>query len=82
MNTDEDPSEAQVRCATRLEIVRLILSTLDHPAPNMAHFLLGFELRKPVAKTNLQDPGTLSWWFKNQFIDKLHFPAHSNTNYS
>ena len=76
MNTDEDPSEAQVRCATRLEIVRLILSTLDHPAPNMAHFLLGFELRKPVAKTNLQDPGTLSW----QLIKQCQFSIYSTTN--
>ena len=39
--------------------MRLLLSTIDQPAPNIAHFLLGFEIRKPVSSTNLQDPGEL-----------------------
>lgn len=56
---DIDVSLSQVRNRMREDIVWLLLSTIDHPAPNLAHFLLGFELRKPVDKTNLQDPGVL-----------------------
>ena len=31
--------------------------SLNHSAPNVAHFLLGFELTRPVSQTSLQDPG-------------------------
>ena len=48
---------AQIRNAVRQNILRLILHSLQHPSPNLAHFLMGFELRKPSSKTNLQDPG-------------------------
>ena len=48
---------AQMRNAVRQNILRLILHSLQHPSPNLAHFLMGFELRKPASKTNLQDPG-------------------------
>ena len=48
---------AQIRNAVRQNILRLILHSLQHPSPNLAHFLMGFELRKPASKTNLQDPG-------------------------
>lgn len=47
----------QIRNAVRQNILRLILHSLQHPSPNLAHFLMGYELRKPVSKTNLQDPG-------------------------
>ena len=50
---------SQIRNAVRQNILRLILHSLQHPSPNLAHFLMGYELRKPVAKTNLQDPGKL-----------------------
>lgn len=50
-------SVSQIRNAVRQNILRLILHSLQLPPPNLAHFLLGYELRKPVAKTNLQDPG-------------------------
>ncbi|KAK2146220.1 hypothetical protein LSH36_623g00003 [Paralvinella palmiformis] len=55
----EDTSAGQIRNATRQEILRLILCTLNQPAPNLAHYLLGFEIRKPVVKSDLQDPGNL-----------------------
>ena len=48
---------SQIRNAVRQNIVRLILHSLQYPSPNLAHFLMGYDLRKPVAKTNLQDPG-------------------------
>jgi nuclear pore complex protein Nup205 len=53
----EDPSISQIRNATRQNIMKLLLKSVDQAAPNIAHCLLGFELRKPVHKTNLQDPG-------------------------
>ncbi|XP_078583598.1 nuclear pore complex protein Nup205-like isoform X1 [Branchiostoma floridae x Branchiostoma japonicum] len=56
---DADLTASQTRCSTRQHILQLLLHSLDQPAPNLAHFLLGFELRKPVVKTNLQDPGVL-----------------------
>ncbi|KAK2179080.1 hypothetical protein NP493_515g00009 [Ridgeia piscesae] len=56
---DEDVTVSQVRSATRQNILYLLLASVDLPAPNMAHFLLGYELHKPVSKTNLQDPGIL-----------------------
>ena len=48
---------SQIRNAVRQNILRLVLYSLQHPSPNLAHFLMGYELRKPVSKTNLQDPG-------------------------
>lgn len=50
---------SQIRNAVRQNVLRLVLHSLQHPSPNLAHFLMGYELRKPVAKTNLQDPGKL-----------------------
>lgn len=38
-------------------IIQLMLMSLDQAAPNLAHWLLGFQLQKPVVKTTLQDPG-------------------------
>ena len=55
----EEVTSANITSATRQGIMRLLLSTIDQPAPNIAHFLLGFEIRKPVSSTNLQDPGEL-----------------------
>ncbi|XP_022111764.1 nuclear pore complex protein Nup205-like [Acanthaster planci] len=61
--TDEDTlaeeDTAKVRSATRLYILRLLLYSLEQPSPNLAHFLLGYEYRKPASKTNLQEPGVL-----------------------
>lgn len=50
---------SQIRNAVRQNILRLILHSLQHSSPSLAHFLLGYDLRKSVAKTNLQDPGVL-----------------------
>ena len=49
---------SQIRNAGRQNVLRLVLHSLQHPSPNLAYFLMGYELRKPVSKTNLQDPGT------------------------
>ena len=49
---------ARIRSDTRLVVMRLLLYSLEQPTPNLAHFLLGYEYRKPASKTNLQDPGS------------------------
>ena len=46
-----------VRNSTRQYLLQVLLRSLDQPAPNLAHLLLGFDIRKSVAKTLLQDPG-------------------------
>ncbi|KAG1652512.1 Nuclear pore complex protein Nup205 [Nymphon striatum] len=64
---DHDPIEdkgfqktdSQIRNLTRQHILKLLLMALDHPSPNLSHFLLGFQINKPIEKTNLQDPGVL-----------------------
>ncbi|CAG2238144.1 NUP192 [Mytilus edulis] len=56
---DEEVSLSGVRNSTRQYLLHTIIYSLEQPAPNLAHYLLGFELSKPVNKTNLQDPGIL-----------------------
>uniref|UniRef100_UPI00398EB3E1 nuclear pore complex protein Nup205 isoform X2 n=1 Tax=Pristiophorus japonicus TaxID=55135 RepID=UPI00398EB3E1 len=48
-----------VRHNTKIHILSLLINSLDLKAPNLAFYLLGYELRKPVNATNLQDPGVL-----------------------
>ncbi|KAG1674320.1 Nuclear pore complex protein Nup205 [Nymphon striatum] len=52
-------TDSQIRNLTRQHILKLLLMALDHPSPNLSHFLLGFQINKPIEKTNLQDPGVL-----------------------
>ncbi|CAG2236945.1 NUP192 [Mytilus edulis] len=59
MGYDEEVSLSGVRNSTRQYLLHTIIYSLEQPAPNLAHYLLGFELSKPVNKTNLQDPGIL-----------------------
>ena len=55
--SEVDVTLNQVRCSLRQDVIWLLLSVIDQPSPNLAHFLLGFDVRKPVARTTLQDPG-------------------------
>lgn len=56
---DSEASNNKVRNTTKQHLLKLMINSLEQPAPNLAHFLLGFELRKPVNKTNLQDQGII-----------------------
>jgi len=38
-------------------MLNLLITSLELKAPNLALYLLGFEVKKPVSSTNLQDPG-------------------------
>lgn len=48
---------SQISSAIRVHIVQLMQTSLNHRAPNVAHFLLGFQLTSPVSQTSLQDAG-------------------------
>eukprot|EP00795_Rhopilema_esculentum_P005068 gene5068-181_t len=50
-------TDASVRNAIRHNILNLLLSTLHQPSPNLAQFLLGFDLQTGVSKTVFQDAG-------------------------
>lgn len=45
------------RNKARQQLLQLILKCLKHPGPNLSHYLLGFNLRKPISTTEIQDPG-------------------------
>lgn len=51
---------AQIQNATRQHLVLLMLHSLQAPGPNLAHWLLGFQIQKSIAKTSLQDPGKVA----------------------
>ncbi|KAK6985388.1 nuclear pore complex protein Nup205 [Biomphalaria glabrata] len=60
--TEEERSELKeppIQNSICEHIIQLMLMSLDQAAPNLAHWLLGFQLQKPVVKTTLQDPGVL-----------------------
>ncbi|KAJ7377332.1 hypothetical protein OS493_029691 [Desmophyllum pertusum] len=50
---------SQIRNAVRQKCTEINIAFTTAPVSYLAHFLMGYELRKPVAKTNLQDPGKL-----------------------
>lgn len=43
------------------EIIKLLAECLPQSAPNLAHYLLGFDITKDVSKTLLQQPGVLDF---------------------
>lgn len=46
-----------VQASLREDIVKLLVYSVNTPAPNIAHLLLGYDITKPLQETNLQDPG-------------------------
>ncbi|XP_051725707.1 nuclear pore complex protein Nup205 isoform X2 [Ctenopharyngodon idella] len=62
VSTDEsDPEKrvARIRHETQIHILNLLITSLELKAPNLGLYLLGYEVKKPVSSTNLQDPGVL-----------------------
>ncbi|KAM6946237.1 nuclear pore complex protein Nup205 [Aplochiton taeniatus] len=58
---DSDPEKkvARIRHETQVHILNLLITSLELKSPNLALYLLGYEVKKPVSSTNLQDPGVL-----------------------
>ncbi|MEJ1280778.1 nucleoporin 205 [Cricetulus griseus] len=57
--SESEKKVAAIRHETRIHILNLLITSLERNPPNLALYLLGFELKKPVSTTNLQDPGVL-----------------------
>uniref|UniRef100_A0A7N8XLB2 Nucleoporin 205 n=1 Tax=Mastacembelus armatus TaxID=205130 RepID=A0A7N8XLB2_9TELE len=57
----DDPQKkvARIRHETQIHILNLLITSLELKTPNLALYLLGYEVKKPVSSTNLQDPGVL-----------------------
>ncbi|XP_063052981.1 nuclear pore complex protein Nup205 [Engraulis encrasicolus] len=56
---DVDKSVARIRHETQVHILNLLITSLELPGPNLALYLLGYNIKKAVSSTNLQDPGVL-----------------------
>ncbi|CAB1322935.1 unnamed protein product [Coregonus sp. 'balchen'] len=58
---DSEPAkkEARIRHETQIHILNLLITSLELKAPNLALYLLGYEVKKPISSTNLQDAGVL-----------------------
>ncbi|XP_067951509.1 nuclear pore complex protein Nup205-like [Watersipora subatra] len=53
----DETGYSQTRCETASATLRLLQDTLSQPSPNIVHFLLGFNVNKPLSQTDLQAPG-------------------------
>lgn len=53
---------ARVRHETQIHILNLLITSLELKMPNLALYLLGYEVKKPVSSTTLQDPGQNTAW--------------------
>ncbi|XP_025965270.2 nuclear pore complex protein Nup205 isoform X2 [Dromaius novaehollandiae] len=56
---EPEKRRAQIHHETRIHILNLLITSLECSPPSLALYLLGYELKKPVSTTNLQDPGVL-----------------------
>ncbi|KAI2653433.1 Nuclear pore complex protein Nup205 [Labeo rohita] len=58
---DSDPEKrvARIRHETKIHILNLLITSLELKGPSLGLYLLGYEVKKPVSSTNLQDPGVL-----------------------
>uniref|UniRef100_A0AAQ4RH44 Nucleoporin 205 n=1 Tax=Gasterosteus aculeatus aculeatus TaxID=481459 RepID=A0AAQ4RH44_GASAC len=56
-DSDSQNKVARIRHETQIHMLNLLITSLDMKTPNLALYLLGYEVKKPVSSTNLQDPG-------------------------
>lgn len=60
--TDRDADTVDgIEMATKEAIIALLEECLPQSAPNMAHFLLGFDISRDVRLTRLQQPGVMNF---------------------
>lgn len=58
---DELSKEKQHMGQCKERILMLMMQSITRPAPNLAHFLLGFDISKDIRKTIIQQPGILGF---------------------
>ncbi|EEC11881.1 nuclear pore complex protein Nup205, putative [Ixodes scapularis] len=56
---ERDWTLREVRTASSHTLLKMLLSCLEHPVLNVGHYLLGFDIKRSIAKTTLQEPGVL-----------------------
>lgn len=68
--SDSDPEKrvARIRHETQIHILNLLITSLELNGPNLGLYLLGYEVKKPVSSTNLQDPGQFVQCTSSLFI--------------
>jgi len=49
--------------------IKFLLDTVNLPSTNISHFLLGFNVHKPLFQTDLQIPGLFSTFLNLFHID-------------
>lgn len=63
--TDEDSNALEngeeIELTIKEEIIKLLEECLPHSAPNISHYLLGFDITKDIRTTLLQQPGVLDF---------------------
>ncbi|XP_056621541.1 nuclear pore complex protein Nup205 isoform X1 [Triplophysa dalaica] len=57
--SDPEKRVARIRHETKIHILNLLITSLELKGHNLGLYLLGYEVKKPVSSTNLQDPGVL-----------------------
>lgn len=72
---DSDPQKkvARIRHETQIHILNLLITSLALKAPNLALYLLGYDVKKPVSSTNLQDPGQTTAVIVVYFVKGMNF---------
>ncbi|XP_061773938.1 nuclear pore complex protein Nup205 isoform X1 [Nerophis ophidion] len=58
-DSDSQKKMTRIRHETQIHILNLLITSLELKTPNLALYLLGYEVKKPVSTTNLQDQGVL-----------------------
>lgn len=66
LDADDDWKEKEredegVATATKEMILKLLKQCLSHTAPNLAHYLFGFDVKRDISKTIFQFPGVLGF---------------------
>uniref|UniRef100_A0A8C3XL45 Nucleoporin 205 n=1 Tax=Chelydra serpentina TaxID=8475 RepID=A0A8C3XL45_CHESE len=56
---ESEKKQSRIYHETKIHILNLLITSLECSPPNLALYFLGYELKKPVSTTNLQDPGVL-----------------------
>lgn len=58
---DNEYNCEDIELTIKEEIIKLLEQCLPHSAPNLSHYLLGFEISKDIRQTLLQQPGVLDF---------------------
>lgn len=61
VSESEDDEAGFLDLEIKQEILSLLQDSLPHAAPNIAHYLLGFDISKDIRLSNLQQPGVLDY---------------------